>query len=296
MFKCSITMLLVCVTSSVGCVSVVEPDEPTTDSVMFAAGGSNGLGWDSLATEDGPAPYNHPYGAAILEGTLRTALINNALNNLPNGVKDAVVNDGWSNELFKYVVECALPAWEQSSPTNNLITINNLSPFLGKYGLYPGWKTGACDTTCQEQMSACIIAHTNLEDAEESIGIVADWGPVENAAVYNAYTRPEAAYFGNIFLSTPRRHACYNGALSSTMGILRVCDSCTSSDCTCRDSTPDARVVLKGSGYLNMLQGCTRTCSSTNNYKIAGNNNSRYYDNCTVDGVTYTNVVTVRQP
>ena len=37
---------------------------------------------------------------------------------------------------------------------------NSIS-FPGQIGMAPEWETGACSTNCQENITACLLAHVN---------------------------------------------------------------------------------------------------------------------------------------
>ena len=59
---------------------------------------------------------------------------------------------------MEYLVRCALPA------SVTLVKADQKGvkySFKGQLGLAPAWQTGACDTNCQEIVSACMIALVN---------------------------------------------------------------------------------------------------------------------------------------
>ena len=78
--------------------------------------------------------------------------------------------------------------------------------FAGAIGAAPEWETGTCDTTCQERMSACLLAHVNTSgvhipiwlDSEGAIG----WG--QNTS----YPYQEGSFFGNVFVNPPKGYFC----------------------------------------------------------------------------------------
>ena len=62
----------------------------------------------------------------------------------------------------------------------------------------PQWQNGSCDTTCQENVSACMLAHVNTAGAHIPLWLVSPntavgWG------LDPAYPNEEATFFGNIF-------------------------------------------------------------------------------------------------
>jgi hypothetical protein len=62
----------------------------------------------------------------------------------------------------------------------------------------PQWQNGSCDSTCQENVSACMLAHVNTSGAHIPLWLVSPnsavgWG------LDPAYPNEEATFFGNIF-------------------------------------------------------------------------------------------------
>ena len=66
----------------------------------------------------------------------------------------------------------------------------------------PQWQNGACDPTCQENVSACMLAHVNTSGAHIPLWLVSPntavgWG------LNPLYPNEEATFFGNIFTTAP---------------------------------------------------------------------------------------------
>jgi hypothetical protein len=71
--------------------------------------------------------------------------------------------------------------------------------YQGLLGIAPQWQTGACDTNCQESVSACLLAHVNTAGIHVPLWIVGNdpvvgWGQDPN------YPNQEGAFFGNVFM------------------------------------------------------------------------------------------------
>ena len=122
-----------------------------------------------------------------------------------NGLSSAnglITADGQAT--LSYIVRCALPAGH----TINLKDANNNPiPFTGEMGMAPEWENHACGTDCQQQISACVLAHVNTSGVHISLWMDGDspalgWG--QNAA----YPYQEGSFFGNIFTSTPTMYYC----------------------------------------------------------------------------------------
>ncbi|HXI55559.1 MAG TPA: RICIN domain-containing protein, partial [Polyangia bacterium] len=98
-----------------------------------------------------------------------------------------------------YLVRCALPAGHSIRKQDQA---GNWVTFTGELGFGAGWENGACDKTCQEGVSACMMARINtagvhiplwLDSPAPSIG----WG----RSTY--YPNQEGTFFGNIFTPNP---------------------------------------------------------------------------------------------
>jgi len=89
-----------------------------------------------------------------------------------------------------YIVRCALPAG--TSITKAGYTFN------GQLGLAPEWQNGACDTNCQEAVSACLLAHVNTAGIHVPLWLTSQdgligWGQDPE------FPNMEGAFFGNVF-------------------------------------------------------------------------------------------------
>ena len=107
-----------------------------------------------------------------------------------------------------YLVRCALPA-------NTSITKGTSYTFQGLLGMAPQWQNGACDTTCQENVSACMLAHVNTAGIHVPLWMVA-----QNAAVGwgqdPEFPNQEGAFFGNVFTRRRARHRPEHGRRCTT--------------------------------------------------------------------------------
>jgi len=105
---------------------------------------------------------------------------------------------------LSYIVRCALPA-------NHVITMKDLSgnpiPFAGELGMAPTWETGACNKDCQEQISACILAHVNTTGIHVPLWLDGD-SPALGWGQSPSYPQQEGSFFGNLFTSPPTMYYC----------------------------------------------------------------------------------------
>src|SRR5262249_35601103 len=92
-------------------------------------------------------------------------------------------------------------------------------------GLAPQWETGACDTTCQQYVSACMLAHVNTSGQHIAVWLDNDspaigWGQNSN------YPYQEGSFFGDIFVSPPAAYFCNrkdfdNGVVAGRLGATQ---------------------------------------------------------------------------
>ena len=126
-----------------------------------------------------------------------------------------------ARKTFSYVIGCALP-----KGTDVVIPALAGQPsytFSGELGVAPAWSHGACGTTCQGAVSACVLARVNALGQHVSISLRGNADglsvtPAERAA----YTHREATYFGNVFSSVQRLYACRTATDDQAL-IGRVC-------------------------------------------------------------------------
>jgi len=127
------------------------------------------------------------------------------MNPLKTGVltTGSMMNTDVGRTTMSYIVKCALPSGHSISPKDQYGTTYT---WQGLIGTAPEWETGTCGTTCQERMSACLLAHVNTSgvhipiwlDSEGAIG----WGQS------TSYPFQEGSFFGNIFVNPPKGYFC----------------------------------------------------------------------------------------
>lgn len=101
----------------------------------------------------------------------------------------------------KYLIRCALPANDSlriKDYTGGLVSLT------GEMGLAPEWKDGQCDTTCQEKISACLMAFTNGDGVHVDIEMAAPF----TIGTSHTYKYQEASFFGNVFIDKPQAFFC----------------------------------------------------------------------------------------
>ena len=146
-------------------------------------------------------------GLSMINGLSGNGLSGNGL--LMTALKTGVVTGGSlinstsGRTTLSYVVRCALPSGHSISAKDSSGTSYS---YAGAIGVAPEWETGTCNTTCQERMTACLLAHVNTSgvhipiwlDSEGAIG----WG--QNTS----FPYQEGSFFGNVFVNPPQGHFC----------------------------------------------------------------------------------------
>jgi hypothetical protein len=125
-------------------------------------------------------------------------------------------------------VECALPAG--ASITKQVG--DQALVFDGAIGLAPEWEDDACDEDCQEWVSACLLARTNVSGQTVSIWMRADHPAIGEGA--NAlFPTHEASFFGNLFADPPSRRYCQGTVVGPLLGQLqgRTCAGLLGGSC-----------------------------------------------------------------
>jgi hypothetical protein len=127
-------------------------------------------------------------------------------------------------DIARYVVECALPLGQSISKN-----VGGQPLVLeGLLGLAPEWKTGDCDEDCQQWVSACLLARTNISGQAVSLWVAADH-PAVGLGTSPAYPLHEAAFFGNLFASTPALYFC-RGSDDAQVAAVANGRTCTGDD------------------------------------------------------------------
>jgi len=167
-----------------------------------------------LASQNGLSLIN---GLSLTNGLSGNGLSGNGLSGnglsgnglLMNALKTGVLTTGSmmnttdGRTTMSYIVKCALPSGHSITAKDSTGTSYT---YAGLIGTAPEWETGTCNTTCQERMSACLLAHVNTSgvhipiwlDSEGAIG----WG--QNTS----YPYQEGSFFGNIFVNPPKGYFC----------------------------------------------------------------------------------------
>lgn len=142
--------------------------------------------------------------------------------------------DAASLQTARYMVECALPADRSVTKTVDGETI----VLDGLLGLAPEWETDACDQDCQEWVSACLLARTNVSGETVQIFVAGDHEALVAAPPVG--TVLEAAFYGNLFEDPAGKYLCRGSLLGAvaarregrTCSLGQACDFRKYNSCT----------------------------------------------------------------
>lgn len=150
----------------------------------------------------------------------------------------ALLADAFGIEIAGYLVECALPANQSLTKVRDGQTI----VLPGALGLAPQWQNGACDQSCQEWVSACMLARTNVSG--DSIGL---WLSAAHPAIglgrSGSHPLYEATFYGNLFQDPAARYLCrgIDASSGSALGEYledRTCGGVPPEECGFTDWGP----------------------------------------------------------
>lgn len=130
-----------------------------------------------------------------------------------------LMTDPSLRDTAEYIVECALPLGESITKTIGGQTL----VLEGLLGLAPEWADDACDEDCQQWVSACLLARTNVSGQDVTIWIQADH-PAIGYGAPGALVH-EASWYGNLFADPEDQYLCRGqpGAVAAAKHEGRTC-------------------------------------------------------------------------
>lgn len=205
-----------------------------------------------------------------------------------------------TREMMSYLVSCALSPGQTVSYTETA-TGTTYGPWEGKLGLCPAWYTGSATMTCQETVSACLLARVNAFGYKVQLSVrgqgtsslttaasVPTFDFTRNGAPINSFvpcTTAGAArncgYVANqvgtcvpgtpisVGAGAPPPGSCGAPALGSSSGntVLRVCNGITGCD---HDGTPGPNGLPAESGGScgTVHPSVSFICPSSGNFAV----------------------------
>jgi hypothetical protein len=169
----------------------MNADDTTTAADLQS---ENGLSMNGLSM-NGLSMNGLSMNGLSMNGLSMNGLSMNGLSTVSGlSTTSGLMTTAGGRDIVKYMVKCAYP-------TGHSLVKQDASgvsyTFPGSIGVAPEMESGLCDTTCQERVSACMLAHVNNAgvhialwiDSESAIG----WGQSTD------YPYQEGAFFGNLF-------------------------------------------------------------------------------------------------
>jgi hypothetical protein len=172
-------------------------DEPVDESEIA----------DEVATQNGLPAIN---GLSTQNGlgTQNGLSTQNGLGT-QNGLRDGspLMSSTAGRNTLSYLVKCALPANRSITKKDQY---GKSYTFTGGLGVGPAWETGSCGQSCQQWVSACLVAHINTAGVKVPLWMVAtpQSHPQIGWTLSPTYPNQEGSFFGNVFVSPPVMHYC----------------------------------------------------------------------------------------
>jgi len=131
-------------------------------------------------------------------------------------------------DTVRYLVECALPLGHSITKEVD----GELLELDGAIGLAPEWEDDACDEDCQEWVSACLLARTNVSGETVEVWMRADH-PAIGEGTSLLQPSYEASFFGNLFAPSPSEQLCRGTVVGPLLAQLhgRTCSAALGQSC-----------------------------------------------------------------
>ncbi len=156
-----------------------------------------------------------------------------------------------------YLVRCALPLGHSITKKDQS---GNSYMFPGQIGVAPNWENGACDTACQESVSACMMAHLNVAGVHVPIWLDSPISAIGFGSS-SSYPNEEGTFFGNLFITSNGKIPAYYcegngfargivpGRLGATTSAAGIFTNPFGSGALCSAHCSAASGSSKGQGY-----------------------------------------------
>ncbi|HYH95848.1 hypothetical protein [Hyalangium sp.] len=191
------------------------PNSLTTQALVFNALSTNRAANQRLGTRSLHSLFTAP-GDSYIQNQLR---------------------DPWAQTFMSYLVSCALKTGQDIAWTHPLT--NQPEVWHGKLGICSEWATQAPSRSCQEQVSACLLARNNAFGQRVELSMR---GEHPNTSVFRLeqVTRPT-----EYDPDTSQRVASFSECATQTLGVSRSCGWTVDAIGSCQ---PGATVRLGAGG------------------------------------------------
>jgi hypothetical protein len=212
---------------------------PLLGSLAFAACTDEHDPTLTLVFRDAPdttAPPARPSGGGYINNGLHDPQIGgidpaHPLDTLA-GLDGALLDDPDRLATAQHLVECALPSGVTLTKLVDGVPVD----FDGALGLAPEWEDEPCEQDCQEWVSACLLARTNVSSNSVALRLVGEH-PELGSGPTLAYPVYEASFFGNLFADDDAQYMCQGPLVGPLLAQLegRTCAALVGGYC---DMTP----------------------------------------------------------
>jgi hypothetical protein len=198
-----------------------------------------------------------------MNGPLMSDIVNYGLSSAGT---DTLAGTADGAALVHYLVQCALPDGDS-------LTVLGVV-YDGLFGVAPTWTTQTLNTSDQEAMSACLLAHVNLYGI--SVWISGRVHGINDATTserqrFNNY---EGAFYGNVFGATQYAYTCMGSAAPDFTVAYPNHDTTTGDRLMRRCTDPTIADPTETECGMTFTGLCSDVCDS---------NNGGSYSNCWTD-------------
>lgn len=186
------------------------------------------------------------HGVRTTNGLATTAGLFSTGN--PAGVLDSPEG----RTFVKTLVECALPPGQ--SVTKNVGGTNYT--FTGRIGVASAWKLGSCNGTCQQWVTACVLAQSNASGAVDPIELRANHPTINYWAKDASYIEQERAWFGNMFTNPPVLYQATGSDIAS-VGLDVIARDCNGGSPCAISTTGSMAARCTPIGVAESASACT---------------------------------------
>lgn len=221
-------------------------DDPSSDSITDNLSEINGLSLiNGLSATNGLGSGN---GLSMINGLSSSTGLSST---------SGLMTTTSGRITVSYLVRCALPQGHSITKKDQ----NGTSyTFAGQIGVAPTWENNACDTTCQESVTACMMAHLNVAGVHVPIWLDSSI-PAIGYGSSSSYPNEEGTFFGNLFTTSNGKVPAYYcegagfangivpGRLGATTSAAGIFTNPFGSGALCAAHCSAAPGSSKGQGY-----------------------------------------------
>ena len=261
-----VSILVVALGGAAGCLAM--EDDPIVESAAQTLLTDNAFSENALA-------YNALAYNALAYNALSVATLDPGRFDLNTVASDDLHETTLGRQLIKYTARCAYNASDLLDvPSYGALPATT---YPGNLGLALTWKDGSLAQSYKSIMSACLLAHLNVDGDTVPISVRYSGAPPASQTEEDDFFFGDAVFYGDVYPATRKKYACKirqrpatSPAATSIWDGERICD----------DPVNDCDVNYTGF--------CDQVCQDI----VADGKQWRFY-NCDGEGTTYEHTFSV---